>query len=455
MNRIASRAFIVLALVLALVAGMAFFLGEFAAKASDWVIFPGSPHVYNGSKVAATVTDREGTLLANLSGSRSYAEDSQLRKAVLHWTGDREGNVSTPFLSYYAKQMSGFDLLNGVYTYGSGGCQTELTLSAQVQKAALEAMGNYHGTVAVYNYKTGEILCAVSSPTFDPDAVPDIGEDVDGAYDGVYLNRFLQSVYVPGSIFKIVTVAAALETIPDIQKQTFYCQRVYEMEGGEVTCEAWHGEQDLKTAFANSCNCAFAQIVEQIGGETLAEYVERFRITEPFSFDGVTTASGNFDISGASPVNVAWSGIGQYLDQINPCAFLTFLGSIAGGGSGAEPYVISEITVGGETTYSAKTANTNRLMSEETAQILTELMRNNVQTVYGDWNFPGLTVCAKSGTGQLGEGIKPNAMFAGFVTDEEYPLAFLVAVEEGGYGSAVCVPVISKVLAACKEVLDG
>ena len=84
-----------------------------------------------------------------------------------------------------------------------------------------------------------------------------------------------------------------------------------------------------------------------------------------------------------------------------------------------------------------------------------EYMRNNVESNYGAENFPGLTVCAKSGTGEVGGDQKPNAMFCGFVTDEAYPLAFIVAVENGGYGSAVCVPIISQVLAQCKEVLDA
>ena len=94
-------------------------------------------------------------------------------------------------------------------------------------------------------------------------------------------------------------------------------------------------------------------------------------------------------------------------------------------------------------------------MSEETAALLQSYMRNNVQSVYGDWNFPGLTVCAKSGTSQLGGGQTSNAMFAGFVTDEQYPLAFICVVENGGYGASACVPVLSQVLAQCKVVLDA
>ena len=82
-------------------------------------------------------------------------------------------------------------------------------------------------------------------------------------------------------------------------------------------------------------------------------------------------------------------------------------------------------------------------------------MRNNVSSVYGDWNFPGLNVCAKSGTSQQGGEKASNAMFAGFVSDEEYPLAFVVVVEGGGYGSSTCVPILSRVLDACKAVLDG
>ena len=131
------------------------------------------------------------------------------------------------------------------------------------------------------------------------------------------------------------------------------------------------------------------------------------------------------------------------------------MGAIAGGGVGAEPYLVSRIQCGDQVTYEAKTQKTDRILSREVAAIVQSYMRNNVQSVYGDWNFPGLSVCAKSGTSQLGGGQTSNAMFAGFVENEEYPLAFIVVVENGGYGSHTCVPILSKVLAACKTVMDG
>ena len=82
------------------------------------------------------------------------------------------------------------------------------------------------------------------------------------------------------------------------------------------------------------------------------------------------------------------------------------------------------------------------------------MMRNNVLTIYGEENFPGLEVCAKSGTAQVGGDLKPNATFAGFVADEEYPLAFIAMVENAGGGSDVCVPIMSDVLSACKDLMD-
>ena len=86
---------------------------------------------------------------------------------------------------------------------------------------------------------------------------------------------------------------------------------------------------------------------------------------------------------------------------------------------------------------------------------LQEYLRSNVEQRYGDEYFPGLQVCAKTGTAEVGGGQKPHAMLAGYVMDEAYPLAFMVCVENAGYGGTVCLPVASRVLAACKLVLDS
>lgn len=453
MNKIAKRSVAIVVLIAVLVGGLGFFVVEYFSNGSKWVMHQGSPHIYSGENIGTgVITDRDGMLLLNLNGQRTYSVTKELRMSTMHWLGDRYGYISAPALTTYAEELAGFSSLTGLYSY-SGSGQAKLTLSAQVQLAALEAMGEYKGTVAVYNYKTGEILCAVTTPTYDPDDMPQVEGDTTGAFEGVYMNRFVQSVYIPGSIFKTVTTGAALEEIADIQQQKFTCTGSYEYGIDAVTCETAHGTLDFYSAMARSCNCAYAQIVNQLGAETLSKYVKKYQITEPVRFDGLTTAAGNF-VTAASAVEAAWSGIGQYKDQINPCRFMTFMGAVANGGVAVQPHIVSEVSCDGNVTYAAQPVVSDRLMPEEVAQILQDMMRNNVVKNYGAENFPGLTVCAKSGTGQVGGEQKSNAMFTGFVMDEKYPLAFIVAVEDAGYGRTVCVPILSKVLAECKQVLD-
>ena len=460
MNRVTKRTWLMGLFVLILLGGMVFFLCDYWSNGAKWVSSPGSPHVSNRTNIGVgTITDRFGTVLLDMGQERTYSPSEATRKSTLHWVGDRQGKISAGAVSSYAGAMVGFDPVNGIYNAeGSGGGVTTLTLSERVQNTALEALAGRKGTVAVYNYKTGEILCAVTSPTFDPDNVPDIEGDATGKYEGIYLNRFLQSSYIPGSIFKVVTTAAALEHVSDIQNESFLCTGTVEYGEGEniatVTCENAHGTVSLKSALAKSCNCAFAQIAEKIGKQNMVKTVEALQVVEPLSFDGITTAKGNYDLSRTATASFAWSCIGQHTDLVNPARFMAFMGAIAGGGTAAQPYVVKTVTCGDEVTYEAKTKEMDRVMSREIAETLKAYMRSNVQNVYGDRNFNGLSVCAKSGTSQLGGEAVSNAMFAGFVADEKYPLAFIAVVENAGYGATAAMPVVSKVLTACTAAMD-
>lgn len=455
MNRVASRSTIAMMLLVVLLGGMCLFLTEYMMKADEWVVFEGSPHIYSGVNLGrGVITDRSGELLLSAGDVRTYSTEKAIRKSTLHWLGDRLGYISAPAVATYAGEMAGYGLLNGLYGYSGTGGEAVLTISAQVQKVALEALGKKKGTVAVYNYKTGEILCAVTTPTFDPDNVPDIDETKD-KYEGIYLNRFTQVSYVPGSVFKIVTAAAALDTLDNALELEFRCKGVYEMSGGRIKCTGEHGKIGLEKAFRKSCNCYFAQLTEVLGAETLKQYVEKFRITESVRFDGVTTAKGYFDVENANDQQIAWAGIGQHTDTVNPCRYMTFLGAIAGGGEAAEPYIVESAGTGFFGGHRASKTSTGRIMEKETAEALTALLRNNVENQYGDENFPGLTVCAKTGTAEVGGGKEPNAVFTGFCTDRDYPLAFMVVVEDAGSGAKTCIPIISEVLAACKDMLDS
>lgn len=455
MKKVSGRAFFPLILAIVLLAGTVLLCVRYFAKADEWVTFSGSPHVYTGVNLdGGVVYDRDGTLLLDSTDGRTYSADAATRTATMHLLGDRYGYIQAPLLGSFADDMIGFDKINGLYGAEGTEANAALTLSAAAQTAAYQALGNYHGTVGVYNYKTGEILCAVTSPSYDPDNMPDVDADTSGAYDGVYVNRFFQAAYTPGSIFKIVTLAAAIETVPDWENLTFTCEGKTIIGGQEIICEGVHGTITLKQALAHSCNVAFGELAGKVGTKALMEYAEKLGLSERFECDGIPVKAGTVNLKDADAGDLAWAGIGQYTDQVNALTFMRAMGRIAGGGTGAEPYLMAKITRGEKTAYEAKTETSSRALKAETAAKLTEYLWNNVATMYGDWQFGGLNVCAKSGTAEH-EGETADAMFAGFCVDENCPLAFVVFVENGGSGSAVAAPVAAKVLQVCAAAING
>ena len=455
MKRISRRMLFLVILIGVLLAGVVLFSVRYTLQGGLWAVFSGSPHVYTGGNVSfGTVTDRRGTVLLENRNGRTYPDDPLLRSAVMHLLGDRYGYISAPALSPYAEELAGHSLVNGLYSVGGISGKAVLTISAEAQTAAQELLAGRKGTIGVYNYKTGEILCAVTSPTYDPDNMPDVEGDTTGRYDGVYLNRFFQSTYVPGSIFKLITAAAALETVEGIEDQSFYCGGTMELGGDIITCNGNHGTITFAQALAKSCNCAFAQIALTVGEEKLSFYAKNLGITEPMTVDGITTAAGHFDIEGAADSEIAWAGIGQHTDLVNACRFLRIMGIVAGGGVGAEPYLVQEVRNSLSDHYEAETESSPRLLRADTAETLAAMMHNNVVSVYGAELFPSGYVCAKSGTAEVGAGTAPHATFAGFLQDEEYPLAFVVIVENGGSGSEACAPIAGEILKVCIEAME-
>ena len=450
MNKIARRSAIAAVLALVLILGFGIFIAKFCMESKNWVVVPGSPHIYEPVREEFKVdygvaVDPEGNLLLDMRGNWTYTDNASLRKAIVHWVGDREGNIIAPALNTYVYEMTGHDTVNGIYTYGDQSPVTQLTLAASVQIAAIEALGDRTGAVAVYNYRTGQLICSVSTQSFDPDNLPE------QVLDRMYVNKVTEERYIPGSIFKIVTLAAALETIPDVQQRKFTCQRSLTVDGNQITCEKEHGTQTLEKAFSNSCNCTFAQLALEVGAEKMAEFTKAFGLTENLSFDGLVTVKGNYQAD--DQVGLAWSGVGQGKDEIVLCSFLRFVGAIANDGAPVEPYVVESISKGNKVTYQAQIRQGTPILSEDTVSVIQSFMRTSALS-YGASRFGELTVCAKTGTAQVEGQSQPNAMLAGFVTDPEYPLAFVVCVESAGYGNDVCVPIAGKVLDACKAYME-
>ena len=425
-------------LMVILMGGMGWFLTQYMENAPQWALSVSNPHIYEGRNLSwGYATDRNGICLLDGRKGRVYSEDERLRLACVHWTGDSHGRVDAGILNRYAGMTVRYDTIAGLGSDGQA--VVELTLDAGLQKAAYEALAGRRGCVAVCNYQTGQLLCAVSSPSFDPAQ--------NGSVEaGANVNRFLQGTYVPGSVFKLVTAGAVLTYAPELAHRQFYCGGRVDYDDSPVTCPSAHGRLDLNGAVERSCNCVFAQITQHLGKTSLRRFVQRCGVTGFVELDGIQSKAGNFDIDEVSAGALAWAGIGQHTDQVNPATFLSFVSAIAGGEDAPPLYIVERISCSGETVYWGGGAEKRCVLTKSVASALKTVMKQAVQRNYGAEKFGKFPVCAKTGTAQLGGGKQPNAMLVGFVDSEECPLAFFAAVEESGSGASVCIPVIAQVL---------
>lgn len=450
MKKLKRRTLFVLLFILLLSAGLVIFCVFYVLQGAQWAAFSANQHVYTKGKIASgSICDRDGTVLYDCAEG-TYSADKTTRISTLHAIGDRYGNIATGAKTVFSDQLVGFNLVTG--TSGTGNT-VSLTLDADLNKAAYNAMAGQKGAVALYNYKTGEILCMVSTPAYDPDDDAEIARvnAGDSQYTGAYMNRFLSSTYTPGSTFKLVTTAAALETLHNESSFSYRCTGSLTVEGERITCPSVHGTQDLAAALSNSCNGAFATLAIQVGGSTLKTYAESAGLLSRVNVSGLTSAAGSFTASSADN-NLGWSGVGQYEDLVNPCAELTLMGCIAGGGSAATPRLLDSVTNAAGIPVAHVSTDTSTIgWKESTCDEIKTLMHNNVTSKYSQsLDFGGLKVCAKSGTAEVGAS-KPHAWFVGFVDDAKYPYAFVVIVENGGWGSTVAGGVAAELLkAACQ-----
>jgi len=286
----------------------------------------------------------------------------------------------------------------------------------------------------VSNYETGEILCMVSSPTFDPANPPDSFDS--SLFEGVFVNRAIQSVYTPGSVYKLVTSMAAIENVRNLNERVFECNGVLETSRGTVTCPAEHGRLDFVRGMRVSCNVVFGELAIEMGADVMAEYASKSGLSVRTRVSGIQTAEGNFERASPDSANLAWSGVGQFTNTVCPASMLRFVGAIANNGNAVELHYLMRSGAS-----SILPARTSRVLSSDTANELAAIIE-----IQNRDSFPNLEIHAKSGTAQVGGNLDPHAWYVGFITNENYPLAFVVIVENGGGGFAVASPIANRVL---------
>ena len=457
MKRIMSRSYLILIVAVAFFAGMCFFAFRLLTQNQDWVqqAYNGHMASSNGLAQAGAIYDRNGEVLAytDADGERHYHENLLTREALLHVVGDNSLNISTAVQSMYRTELTGYSFIwgLGLPTSLRTSNDVKLTVDADACRAAYEALGSKKGACVVFNYKTGEVLCSTSTLSYDPENPPDITEDNEEEYDGVYLDNVMSSTFTPGSIFKIVTAASAIENISDIYSQTFTCTGEIEIEGSKITCEEVHGEVNFEEAFAHSCNVAFAQIALELGKKNLSATAAEMGFNKEFEVSGIPLATSVFDVKNAGDNELSWAGIGQYEDLANPMHMAIMCAAVASDGSCVTPYILeSDRSMLSKLGIKTDISSNIDMLPKNTAEKVKDLMRTAANYYYNvrGLNLAGLDFCAKTGTAEVGKDKEPNAWFVGFTEDEEHPYAFAAVVVEGGYGISASTPVVKAALEA-------
>ena len=424
-----------------------------------WVANPYNPRISNRkqSVIMGTVTDRDGAVLAytDESGSRRYNGSEATRRAVSQVIGDSGGKASTGVDTFHAQYLLGFkasiferlgDAITGTTQRGD---DLQLTVSAQLSRYISERFpAGKRGAVVVLNYKTGEILAMVSMPQFDPTDMDSALEDEEA---GALINRATQGLYPPGSTFKIVTMASALENLPELDSFAFDCTGYYPVGSYAVTDNSAHGVQSLSGAFTNSCNTTFAALSQELGYSMLGATAEHFGFNQNFLFDDLIVYNSSYPIDNLSEEDLAWSAVGQGRVLATPLHMAMIAASVANGGVMNEPRLLRRITTpqGGARALPASDTGW-RVMSESVAARLeTEMIRvvksgTGTHAALGN----GYVVAGKTGSAEVSDdkSVAAHAWFVGYITNDNAPYAVCVLVENGGAGGTVAAPLARRTL---------
>ncbi len=453
MRNTTRRAYVIFALVAVFFAGLIFMAYSFVTNADEWASSRLNEHIYKYRQLstAGAIYDRDGeVLVASKDGERIYNENGTVRLATLHLAGDSQGYISTGLQTVYRSYLIGYNFVDGVYktVRDKKGNDMKLTVDADISAAAYNALVGNKGTICAYNYKTGDVVCMVSAPSFDPLNKPtDIDTDTSGKYDGIYLNRFISGVFTPGSTFKVVTTICAIQNIPNVSKRTFSCTGRYKIGKQAVICNSVHGKVSFERALNVSCNCAFAQLAVELGNDKMMQTASQLGFDKTVSVNGMTTVKSYFDLSKSTKLDRGWAGIGQYTTLVNPCRMLMLMGAVANGGEAVIPNTVSTQT---SLLTQKTTVDKNMKLDAGIAKKVRKMLRSNVENYYGDWQFPGLKMCGKTGSAEV-EGKKSHAWFVGFSQDTSFPYAIVVCLENGGIGYNDAIPAANKVMQAIKN----
>lgn len=387
-----------------------------------------------------------------------------------------DGFGQTGLESYYDKYLTGVngkiltetDLigrsLDGEVDYylpSIAGLDVKTTLDAGIQSIV---EGAVHNAVAKFNpkgvacivmdYTTGGIAALCEYPSFDLNNVP--RDDLTTLFESSK-SRIISTVYEPGSTFKILTSAAALDSGKVRTSDRFYCAGSKVVDGKKIRCwkSKGHGSIDFGQGVESSCNCVFMECALRMGTNSFYDYLASFGLTRKTGVDMTGETSGIFiDRNLVKNVDLARIGFGQAV-AVTPIGLLAATSSVVNGGTKVTPHVMSEVKSDSTVVASYALTGGERVISQNTSDTMCELLQRVVTTGSGKGAYvPGYKILGKTGTaqkyenGQIARG-KYISSFLGFSVSEgaNYGVLFIVDEPKGYmyYGSLVACPMVGDI----------
>ncbi|MFD4129920.1 peptidoglycan D,D-transpeptidase FtsI family protein [Streptomyces globisporus] len=404
---------------------------------------------------------KDGPLWAPVTGYSSQAFDSSQLENLED--GILTGNDDQLFFDRTLSMFTGEKKRGG---------NIVTTLNGDAQKAAFKGLGDKKGAVVALDPKSGAILSLASTPSYDPSVFAGNSmKDSDNRQkllkdkDKPMLNRALRETYPPGSTFKVVTAAAALENglYDDIDAKTesplpwTLPQSTTELKNeGSIPCK----DASLREALRWSCNTVFGKMSDDLGNRKMIEQTDKFgfnkEVFTPVRADASIYPEDN------KPQN-AMAGIGQASNRTTPLQMAMVASAIANDGKLMQPYMVAERQAPNlDPVYTAEPEELSRALSGENAQKVQQMMETVVEDGTGtNAQIPGVTVGGKTGTAQhgLNNSEKPYAWFISYAkTDNGSPVAVAVVVEDGNAnrddisGGGLAAPIARDVM---KAVIDS
>ncbi len=347
------------------------------------------------------------------------------------------------------------------------GASVETTIDADIQQAAYDALGDYTGAVVALDPSTGAILAMVSTPSYDPNVLASHNtSEVNEAYTSLIgdenepmLNRAIAQSYPPGSVFKLVVAAAALEEgytaetaipAPDVLELPNTSATISNYAGSSCATDS-EGNTTLADAIRVSCNTAFADLGMTLGWDSIQEMADSLGFEQ--SIDVPLTSAASQLPDDPNEPQTAQSSIGQFDVRSTPLQMAMVAAAIANDGVLMTPYLVDSIRSNDlQVIDTTEPSVFSEPFGSDTASALTDMMVSVVENGTGrNAQISGVDVAAKTGTAETGTDDPPYTWFVAFAPADDPQVAIAVLVEDGGVGAtggSVAAPIGKAVLQA-------